>query len=103
MELSDRFDAWLQDLDVPASEGKLARLDRENRRIRRGRPAKKKPSALRAQALYAKGLAKPFAHNVAPLTGLRSATAPDVGTLGAHPSAPRRSRVSVALAWIAAA
>ena len=89
MELSDRFDAWLQDLDVPASEGKLARLDRENRRIRRGRPAKKKPSALRAQALYAKGLAKPFAHNVAPLTGLRSATAPDVGTLGAHPSAPR--------------
>ncbi|KAH8091963.1 hypothetical protein JL720_5539 [Aureococcus anophagefferens] len=84
MELSDRFDAWLQDLDVPASEGKLARLDRENRRIRRGRPAKKKPSALRAQALYAKGLAKPFAHNVAPLTGLRSATAPDVGTLGAH-------------------
>ncbi|KAH8052790.1 hypothetical protein JL722_9924 [Aureococcus anophagefferens] len=79
MELSDRFDAWLQDLDVPASEGKLARLDRENRRIRRGRPAKKKPSALRAQALYAKGLAKPFAHNVAPLTGLRSATAPDLG------------------------
>ncbi|KAH8045694.1 hypothetical protein JL722_14080 [Aureococcus anophagefferens] len=45
------------DLDVPASR-KLARLDRENRRIRRGRPAKK-PSALRAQALYAKGSRSP--------------------------------------------
>ncbi|KAH8045416.1 hypothetical protein JL720_16693 [Aureococcus anophagefferens] len=68
---------------------KLARLDRENRRIRRGRPAKKKPSALRAQALYAKGLAKPFAHNVAPLTGLRSATAPD-----GHARRARRRRGS---------
>ena len=88
-ELSDRFDAWLTGLDVPASEKKLERKLREMRRVERGKPAKRKPSAMRAQKLYAKGLAKSFAHNKVRLTGLRSASAPDVGTLGTQLTAPR--------------